>query len=108
MPSYLFSTEKQITEKKNRKERLNRKDKEKPYLSPRREQPSQPSRPTRGSGVFFPVPCTQAARWKATEPAVNATSPPRALQASPCPLPSPGDASRPSRSIPPPPPALPP
>src|ERR1041385_1312572 len=54
---------------RKRKERLNRKELEKPYLSPRRSRPSQPTRPTRGSGVFFHLPRPPAARWNATEPA---------------------------------------
>src|ERR1041385_1798911 len=69
-----------------KKGKIKQKIKEKAYLAPRREQPTQPSRPTEGSGVFFPVPRLQAARWNATEPAVDDTSPPSAFQASTCPL----------------------
>src|SRR4051812_16006812 len=46
MLSYLFSKLNKITE--NRKERLNRINR-KPYLAPRREEPTQPSRPTRAA-----------------------------------------------------------
>src|ERR1041385_1986140 len=87
---------------RKRKERLNRKEIRKPYLSPRRSRPRQPTRPTRGRGVFFHLPRPQAARWNATEPAGR---PPRHQPAwSPPPrhLLTPGDAQEPPRSIPPP------
>src|SRR3954469_18618543 len=82
-------------------EKKNRKGKGKTYLAPRREKPTQPSRPTRGSRVFFPTPRLQAARWNATEPAVDATSTPSSFQASPWPLLAPGDALEHATSIPP-------
>src|SRR4051812_28610795 len=82
-------------------EKRNKKKKENPYLSPRREQPTQPSRPTRGSRVIFPAPRLEAARWNSTEPAVDATSPPRTFQAPSCLLLAPGDTQKQAASIPP-------
>src|ERR1041385_7658816 len=89
------------TNYRKRKERLNRKELENPYLSPRRSRPSQPTRPTRGRGVFFLAPRTQAARWNATEPAGDDTSTPRSFQPSPWPLLAPGRAWRRREPIPP-------
>src|ERR1041385_3030805 len=86
---------------RKRKERLNRKELEKPYLSPRRSRPSQPTRPTRGRGVFFHLPRPQAARWNATELAGDDTSPPSAFQAAPCLFSRPGVSPQPPQSIPP-------
>src|ERR1041385_7385294 len=86
---------------RKRKERLNRKEIRKPYLSPRRSRPRQPTRPTRGRGVFFHLPRLQAARWNATELAGDDTSTPSAFQAPPCLLLAPGDPPQPPQSIPP-------
>src|SRR3954469_8667411 len=83
-------------------EKKNRKGKGKTYLAPRREKPTQPSRPTTGSRVFFPAPRLQAARWNATEPAVDAMSPPRTFKAPPCLLLAPGEPQKQVPSIPPP------
>src|SRR3954469_8752579 len=52
----------------NRKKEI-RKRSRKLTSRPRRRRPSQPTRPTRGTGVFFPVPRLQASRWNDTEPA---------------------------------------
>src|ERR1041385_8498446 len=89
------------TNMQKNKGKIKQKLKRKTYLSPRRERPSQPTRPTRGTGVFFPAPRLQAARWNATESAVDATSPPRTFQASLCLLLAPGDALEHASSIPP-------
>src|SRR3954468_2488054 len=78
---------------KNRKERLNR-IKKKTYLSPRRSRPTPAQPAQRGTGVFFPVPRLQAARWNATALAGHATSSPRSFQPSPWPLLAPGRAWR--------------
>src|ERR1041385_3121180 len=83
------------------KGKIKQKIKGKAYLVPRAK-PANPAQPAhRGSGVFFPLPRTQAARWNATEPA-GATRrrrapsrPPRALFSRP------GDVSQLPRSIPP-------
>src|ERR1041385_4113577 len=80
------------TNMQKKKGKIKQKIKRKTYLSPRRSRPSQPTRLTRGTGVFFPAPRTQAAQWNATEPAGGDTSPPSAFQASPCPLLAHGDA----------------
>src|ERR1041385_1051810 len=93
---------------RKRKERLNRKELEKPYLSPRRSRPSKPTRPTRGRGVFFHLPRPQAARWNATEPARGDTSSSTSFQAAPCPLLAPGRTWRLREFIPPLPSAYPP
>src|SRR3954463_15761224 len=58
-------------------ENKNRKEIRKPYLAPRRSRPTPAQPAQRGTGVFFPVPRLQAARWNATELAGHATSPPR-------------------------------
>src|ERR1041385_3510007 len=86
---------------KKKKGKIKQKIKGKTYLAPRAK-PAHPAQPAhRGSGVFFPLPRTQAARWNATAPA-GATRrrrapsrPPRALFSRP------GDVSQPPRSIPP-------
>src|ERR1041385_5871457 len=71
---------------KKKKGKIKQKIKGKTYLAPRAK-PKQPAQPAhRGSGVFFPLPRTQAARWNATEPAGGDTSPPSAFQAAPCSL----------------------
>src|ERR1041385_3809837 len=83
------------------KGKIKQKIKGKAYLVPRAK-PANPAQPAhRGSGVFFPLPRTQAARWNATEPA-GATRrrrapsrPPRALFSRP------GDVSQPPQFIPP-------
>ena len=96
---------------KKKKGKIKQKIKGKSYLAPRAK-PAHPAQPAhRGRGVFFPAPRLQAARWNATEPAVDDTSPSRAFQASPCLLLAPGDALEHASSIPPsrassPPPAL--
>ena len=102
----IFIRAKKNMQKKKGKIKQKIKEKDLPDAQAKPAHPAHPAQ--RGSGVFFPALRLQAARWNATEPAVDATSSPRAFQASPCPLPSPGDASRPSRSIPPPPAQLPP
>src|SRR4051794_30416761 len=75
MLSYLFSKLNKIT--KNRKERLNRVNR-KAYLALKRRRPTPAQPAQRGTGVFFPSPRLQAARWNATELAGHATSPPGA------------------------------
>src|ERR1041385_4824922 len=80
------------TNMQKKKGKIKQKIKGKSYLAPRAK-PAHPAQPAhRGSGVFFPLPRTQAARWNATEPAGGNTSPPSAFQASPCLLLAPGDA----------------
>src|ERR1041385_4261783 len=68
------------TNMQKKKGKIKQKIKGKAYLVPR----AKPAH--RGSGVFFPLPRTQAARWNATEPAGGDTSPPSAFQAAPCSL----------------------
>src|ERR1041385_4339067 len=76
---YFYQSQNKIQKKKGK---IKQKIKGKPYLSPRRSRPSQPTRPTRGRGVFFHFPRPQAAQWNATEPAGR---PPRHQPAwSPC------------------------
>src|ERR1041385_8532155 len=54
---------------KKKKGKIKQKIKGKAYLAPRAK-PAHPAQPVhRGSGVFFPLPRTQAARWNATKPA---------------------------------------
>src|ERR1041384_4814402 len=89
------------TNMQKKKGKIKQKIKGKAYLAPRAK-PAHPAQPAhRGTGVFFPLPRTQAARWNATEPAGGDTSSPRSFQASPCLLLAPGDVSQPPRSIPP-------
>src|ERR1041385_552621 len=97
---YFYQSQNRLQKRKKKKGKIKQK-REKPYLAPRRNRPTQPSRPTRGRGVFFPLPRTQAARWNATEPAGGDTSPPRSFQPSPWPLLAPGRAWRRRVSIPP-------
>src|ERR1041385_3053737 len=86
---------------KKKKGKIKQKIKGKAYLAPRAK-PAHPAQPAhRGSGVFFPLPRTQAARWNATEPAGGDTPPPTPVQASPCLLLAPGDALEHASSIPP-------
>src|ERR1041385_5350839 len=80
---YFYQSQNRLQKRKKKKGKIKQK-REKPYLAPRRNRPTQPSRPTRGRGVFFLAPRTQAARWNATEPAGatrrrrGASRPPRA------------------------------
>src|ERR1041385_3971404 len=102
---YFYQSQNKIQKKKGK---IKQKIKGKPYLSPRRSRPSQPTRPTRGRGVFFHLPRTQAARWNATEPARGDTSSSTSFQAAPCPLLAPGRTWRLREFIPPLPSAYPP
>src|SRR3954469_9960164 len=93
MARYLFASQNKITENKNRKEfRKN--------LPVARAKPAHPAQQAqRGTGVFFPVPRLQAARWNATERAEDDTSPPCASRPPRGLLLTPGDAALPSASI---------
>src|SRR4051794_9706817 len=80
---YFYQSQNKYTEKQKGKIKLK---KEKAYLSPRRSRPTPAQPAQRGTGVFFPVPRLQAARWNATELAGDATSSPRSFQPSPWPF----------------------
>src|SRR3954465_15701480 len=70
MARYLFASQNKITENRNRKT-------EGKNLPVARAKPAHPAQQAqRGTGVFFPVPRLQAARWNATERAEDDTSPP--------------------------------
>src|ERR1041385_7587116 len=89
------------TNMQKKKGKIKHKIKGKAYLAPGAK-PAHPAHPAqRGSGVFFPVPCLQAARWNATELAGDDTSSSTSFQAAPCPLLAPGDALEHASSIPP-------
>ena len=89
------------TNMQKKKGKIKQKIKGKAYLAPRAK-PAHPAQPAHGgSGVFFPLPRTQAARWNATDPAGGDTSPPSAFQAPPCLLLAPEDSPKHATSIPP-------
>src|ERR1041385_3902807 len=96
---YFYQSQNRLQKRKKKKGKIKQK-REKPYLAPRRNRPTQPTRPTRGRGVFFHLRRPQAARWNATELAGDATSPPSAFQAAPCLFSRPGDPPQPPQSIP--------
>src|SRR4051812_36854731 len=81
MLSYLFSKLNKITE--NRKERLNRINR-KPYLAPRREEPTQPSRPTRAAASSS---SSRASKLLGGMPPSQPGEPPRHLPAWSLPAP---------------------
>src|SRR3954466_10898112 len=94
MARYLFASQNKITENRNRKE-LGK------NLPVARAKPAHPAQQAqRGTGVFFPVPRPEAARWNAcSTPPTPPTSPGHAA-ASPRHLFTPGDSQKATASIP--------
>src|SRR3954464_3159357 len=88
-----------LAKTKDRKFKQKLKGKNLPVARAKPAHPAQQAQ--RGTGVFFPVPRLQAARWNATERAEDDTSPPCASRPPRGLLLAPGDAALPSASIPP-------
>src|SRR3954468_5299360 len=93
MARYLFL----LAKTKDRKFKQKLKGKCLPVARAKPAHPAQQAQ--RGTGVFFPVPRLQAARWNATERAEDDTSPPCASRPPRGLLLTPGDAALPSASI---------